>query len=116
MGMGRHRIGWVAGVMLLALASPATLAFRCGTHLVVEGDRGAQVVARCGRPTDVKQRTVLRPAVIWRYGRPYHVPGGPIEKVVETWLYNLGPNQFMREVTLEDGVVTAVRTLDYGYR
>lgn len=104
-------------IALAALLLPGeALAFRCGSRLVHEGDTRAELLARCGRPTDVSTRTVQRPAVVWRHGRPLHVGPGPVEKVVETWTYNLGPDRLMRAVTLEDGVVTRIDTLDRGYR
>ncbi len=113
-----NRSAPLALVVLLALlcVPREAHAFRCGNRLVTEGDIAAEVIARCGEPVQVDRRSVLRPAVVWRHGRPWHLPGGPVEKVVETWTFNLGPNQFMRQVTLEDGVVTRIRTLGYGYR
>jgi len=101
-------------VLALAAASPAH-AFRCGTKLVSEGDTRSEVVAKCGEPTDVDRKSVWRKPIIWRYGRPFEVGTGLIEIPVELWLYNLGPNKLMRRVRLEDGVVTEIETLGYGY-
>ncbi|MGC4029426.1 MAG: DUF2845 domain-containing protein [Steroidobacteraceae bacterium] len=113
----RRPVPLVLAVLLALLCLPReAFAFRCGNRLVTEGDSAAEVIARCGDPVQVDRRAVLRPAVVWRYGRPWQLPGGPVEKVVETWTFNLGPNQFMRQVTIEDGIVKAIRTLGYGYQ
>lgn len=111
----------VAPVLLLALAAAAAAparadGFRCGTKLVVEGTSRGEVLARCGAPTDVERRTILRRPVFWRHGRPYHVPGDLIEVPVETWTYNLGPHKLMRRLRIDDGVVVEIETLGYGYR
>ena len=34
---------------------------------------------------------------------------------VETWIYNFGPNRFMRRVTFEDGRVVRIETLGRGF-
>ncbi|HNR21470.1 MAG TPA: DUF2845 domain-containing protein [Steroidobacteraceae bacterium] len=105
---------------LLLCASGFTAAqadnMRCGQRLVVDGTTRDQVATWCGEPTEVLQRTVLRPPIVWYYGRPVHVGGGHIEVLVETWIYNLGPNKLMRRVIFEDGLVVEVETLGYGYR
>lgn len=101
-------------VGLLALPSSAW-AFRCGNKLVLEGDPGAKVIAICGEPTERKAYTILRPPIIWYYGRPIRVNGGEIEVVVETWIYNLGSRKLMQSVRLEDGIVVEVDTLGYGH-
>ena len=105
----------LAGLTLAALAATPAWAFRCGTHLITEGDTQESVRAKCGEPSQVQHRNVLRPAVIWRYGRPYRVGGGDLDVEIETWIYNLGPNRFMRRLRFEDGVVVEIETLGYGY-
>jgi len=90
--------------------------FRCGTRLVVEGTTRGEVLARCGEPTDVARRSILRRPVLWRYGRPYFLSDDLVEVPVETWTYNLGPNKLMRRLRLEDGLVVEIDTLGYGYR
>lgn len=90
-------------------------AMRCGTRLISEGDLAGELLHRCGEPTQVDRRSIWRPPVFWRGGRPFHVPGGDIEVQVEVWTYNLGRSRLMRRVTLEDGVVRKIETLGYGY-
>lgn len=109
--MMRWIVALVAG---LAVALPAQ-AFRCGTHLVHDGDTRAEVRARCGEPSDIERRSVWRRPVVWIDGRRYFVSQDLVEIPVESWIYNLGPNRLMRRVRFEDGVVVEVETLGYGY-
>jgi len=103
-------------VALGLLASTPSQAFSCGTKLVSEGDSRAEVLAKCGEPADVvAQKSVFRRPVIWNYGRPYFIGQDYIEIPVESWIYNLGPNKLMRRVRFEDGIVTEIETLGYGY-
>jgi len=101
-------------VLALAAASPA-FAFRCGTKLVSKGDTRSAVAAKCGEPTEVDRRTVLREPITWVGGRPYRGGLGLVEIPIEFWVYNLGPSKLMRRVRFEDGVVVDVETLGYGY-
>lgn len=108
-----------ATLAVMAAAIPATAfadGFRCGTRLVVDGTVRSQVRAWCGEPTDVVEKTILRPPLVWRYGRPYYLGNGVIEVTVETWTYNLGPSKLMRRIRFEDGEVVDIETLGYGYR
>ena len=102
--------------LALAASGPAAAAMRCGAHLITEGDTAVEMRRRCGAPVDVEVRTILRPPVIWRYGRPLHVPGGEIEVRVEYWTYNFGSNQLRRRVRVEDGRVKDIETLGHGYQ
>jgi hypothetical protein len=107
---------WLIPLALgLAAASPAH-AFRCGTHLVSEGDTRGAVIAKCGEPTEVDHRSILRAPLVWLHGRPFRVGDALIEVPVELWTYNLGPNKLMQRVRFEDGLVVAIDTLGYGYR
>jgi hypothetical protein len=107
----------VAAVVILGLlaCSPA-FAFRCGTKLVAKGDTRSQVAAKCGEPTDVvKMSSIFRRPTVWANGRPYYLGEDFVEVPVESWIYNLGPNKLMRKVIFEDGVVSEIETLGYGY-
>lgn len=105
----------IAFGLSLAAATPA-LAFRCGTHLVHEGDTRSQVIAKCGDPTEVNDYGyILRRPIIWVGGRPFAVGHGLVEVPVEVWIYNLGPSKFMRRLRFEGGLVADIDTLGYGY-
>lgn len=96
-----------AAALLLPVSSPVH-AFRCGGSLVDEGDSKAEVLIKCGAP-DWKTH--------WSEGymdgadtySSYHVTS---EK--ERWLYNLGPQRFMRILLFEDGRLTAVTSGERG--
>jgi hypothetical protein len=106
-----------AAVLVLGLlaCSPA-FAFRCGTALIAEGDTRSEVLAKCGEPTDIIElRSVFRRPMIWTNGRPYYIGTDYMEVPVEAWVYNLGPNKFMRRLRFEGGVVAEIETLGYGY-
>jgi hypothetical protein len=105
-----------AALIFGLLACSPAFAFRCGNRLVSEGDSRSEVAAKCGEPAEVVTlRSVFRRPVIWSYGRPYFVGDDFVEIPVETWIYNLGPNKFMRRVRFEGGIVTEIETLGYGH-
>jgi hypothetical protein len=106
----------VIAVSLLqaAPAAAATNTFRCGSALIYEGDEQARVLAKCGEPNDIHRSVAWRPSGIWRYGRFYASDSGR-EVPVEVWIYNRGPNQFVRRLKFEDGELVEIETLGYGY-
>jgi hypothetical protein len=107
---------FVAVLALSLLAASPAFAFRCGTKLVSKGDTRDQVAAKCGEPTDiVKMSSLFRRPTIWANGRPYYLGDDFVEVQVQGWVYNLGPNKLMQKVIFEDGVVTDIETLGYGY-
>jgi hypothetical protein len=115
------------------LAEPA-LALRCQGKIITAGDPEAKVRRFCGEPTSVQQR------MIYRGGTPRprvyrEVMAGDelsqisstreellihdrsvVEVLVEEWTYNFGPYKLMRLVRFENGLVTEVHQLGYGYR
>ncbi len=102
----------VACAVLLA-AVPA-YAFRCGTRVITSGDPADKVLQFCGSPASVQTRHAERPYVD-EFGRSYLSRGLVEEVVIEEWTYNLGPNQFIRLVRIENGRVAEVKSLGYGY-
>lgn len=104
-----------AGVAVAALAAAADAeALRCQHRLITEGDRSVEVRRYCGEPVAVNSRYVTRPYVS-RRGRYLHFPGFVSEVLVEEWTYNFGPHRLMRVVRIEDGVVTDIEALGYGF-
>ena len=99
-------------VIVLAICLLPTLShadsLSCSGGIVSSGDSAVDLIVRCGQPewkesyqeeiTDrvdpnLKQRTYV---------------------TVELWTYNFGPQQFMRIVTLRNGVIAGIRTGQYG--
>jgi hypothetical protein len=85
----------------------------CDASLLRPGDTKADALGRCGPPAASAAWHAPRttPAVV---DSTRAAPPAFIARV-ELWVYNLGPNQFLRLVRFEDGRVTAVETGGYGY-
>jgi hypothetical protein len=91
-------------------------AMRCGSKLVSEGATRAEVRSKCGEPSDVQTRTILRRPYYDFHGRIVYYGDGLVEVPVELWTYNFGPYKLMRRVRFVDGIVDEIETLDHGYR
>jgi hypothetical protein len=123
----RLTVGAGLGLLLLTTAGPAH-AFRCGNKIVSEGDHYSKVLKHCGEPVSVQERVIYREGLT----RPRFRVEGPnglryeeevvqyrrsyVEVLVEEWTYNFGPNRLMQLVRFENGFVTDVDRLGYGYR
>ncbi len=85
---------------------------RCDPGFVHEGDARLDVLARCGEPAVVDA---------WDETRDAFATGAGLARAetvsirVEVWTYDLGPNQLVRFVRMENGRVTAISTGTYGY-
>jgi hypothetical protein len=108
-----RRAALVASVVGLLLLADQAHAFRCGNRIVTKGDHAVEVLERCGEPT-YRQ---TRPAYTgFRYGTRFGLGIHYAEEIlVEEWTYNFGPHRLMRVLRIEDGIVTAIRHLGYGY-
>jgi uncharacterized protein DUF2845 len=104
----------IAACAVLMLAALPAYAFRCGTRVITQGDPADKVLNFCGSPISVQTRRAERP-YIDELGRSYLYKGLVEEVLIEEWTYNLGPNQFMRLVRIENGRVVEVKSLGYGY-
>jgi hypothetical protein len=87
-------------------------AMRCGTRIISRGDIEDKLLQFCGEPSAVQRRLVRRTA---SFELGAFLPGFIEDVWVEDWTYNLGPYKLMRIVRLENGVVTDIRQLGYGY-
>ena len=107
------------------LFTNSALAMRCGTKLVSKGDSMFKVYKLCGTADFVQERTIYRYGIpISRFTSVDNRLGdrelllhqrSRVEVLVEDWTYNFGPNQFVRRVRFEDGVVIRIDTQSYGY-
>ncbi len=101
-------------LVLLVDASSAQ-AMRCGTRLVREGDSTAEVRATCGDPVDVITTTEVRQRTIYnRVGGVLVADTISVEVQVQQWVYNLGPQRFMRRLVFENGLLVEIEQLDRG--
>jgi len=105
-----------AAWLTLATADARADGMRCGSKLIRDGDTRDAVLAKCGEPTDVQRRTILRRPYFDFEGRIVYYGDGLVEVPVEIWTYNLGPYRLMRRIRLVDGLVEDIETLGYGYR
>jgi hypothetical protein len=102
-------------LFVLAACPAAAETLRCGNDLITEGDPLPRVLRLCGEPVDVERFTEFREPTYWIGGRLVRAAGGWREVRIETWIYNFGPNTFMRRLRFEDGEVVSIETLGYGY-
>ncbi len=107
--------GLVFAISTVALASSAD-ALSCRQRLVDVGDASARVLDLCGEPAELVQRTEQRSVVVSQ-----QAPDGSIVSytltqsvVVESWLYDFGPQRFMQRLIFEDGVLRRIEALSYG--
>ena len=97
---------------LATIALPADVlaaSFNCRGGIISTGDSSMDVLAKCGDPDSKESH---QEELSERLG------DNTRQKTfitVEDWTYNFGPTQFMRTVVLKNGVVTDVRTGNYGY-
>ena len=118
-------------VLSLAAADAHADYMRCERELISRGDHQGEVLAACGEPLIVSQRTIYRSGFPNRRLRSLSLGNGyysditsgeliyhdrsVVEVPVDVWTYNFGPRTFMREVTFIDNRVTAIKTLGYGH-
>jgi len=107
-----------AALALLAAAPPAAAdSIRCAGGIVSSGDSKLDLLAKCGPATLVEREEVRRARVV-SSGPPAAaavVAVAASASGLETWTYDLGPNQLVRLVTLERGRVVRVETAGHGY-
>ncbi len=115
-------------VVLLVSAQPA-FAVRCGTKLVTTGDHLAKIEHICGEPAFIQVSTVYRSGYPRLSGlrtsqSRHESPSDQellihnrsvIEVQVEEWTYNFGPRRFMHSIRFENGIVTKIKSLGYGF-
>ena len=107
----RGSVGVVIAAALVAIAAPAH-ALTCGPRVISTGDDASKVLEFCGEPASVQTRHIDR-TPIDANGRVYR--GFTEEVLVEEWTYNFGPRQLMVKIRLDNGVVTDIKYLGYGY-
>ncbi|MCZ8076627.1 MAG: DUF2845 domain-containing protein [Paucibacter sp.] len=104
------------------MAAPSAWAFRCNSFVIDAGMAKPEVLRKCGRPNLQEQRIdrrILRVRVpaAPSSGLP---PGSTVELererqvLIEEWVYNFGPQQFMQQLVFEDGRLVSVKDLGYG--
>ncbi len=104
------------------LLTPSAWAFRCNSFVIDAGMAKPEVLRKCGTPSLQEQRIDrrilrLRVPAAPNSGLP---PGSTVELererqvLIEEWVYNFGPQQFMQQLVFEDGRLVSVKDLGYG--
>ena len=94
---------------LVVLFPHASLAMRCGNDLVDVGDTKILVLKKCGEPA-------LKEEIGEDIYHENDALGRRKEKrYVEQWTYNFGSTRFIYILTIKNGTVVDIRTLDKGF-
>jgi hypothetical protein len=99
---------------LIAWTAPhaaATGTMICKGGIVSVGDTAGEVVAKCGEPATRSSREEKRVTEESRSGHARVVTTVSIDD----WVFNFGPNEFQYQVILENGKVSRMESLNYGY-
>lgn len=94
----------LAALFMSVAAYPSGAGMRCGAQLIQEGFHMGQVKALCGEPASES-------SYYYRYDTSY----GHQNILVTYYLYNFGPNKFMRALRFEGGKLKSIELLGYGY-
>lgn len=107
--------------LLLAAVPDDGRAFRCGSGLVIEGDRTGKVLIECGPPTSKEvggskkqgkshQTDGVKKTQKSSQSGTHHENSGKVER----WFYNCGEHDFVYILTFEGGVLTKEEMKGYG--
>ena len=101
--------------LVLSVDASSAQAMRCGTRLVREGNTPSQVRAFCGEPDDVITTMETRQRTVYvRVGGALVADTISVQIQVVQWVYNLGPQRFMRRLVFENGLLVEIEQLDRG--
>jgi len=93
------------GVTAQSGAQDTLTSLRCGTRLVVVGETKTDVAIKCGPP--LHQQFVGEKIV--------RTPYGYDKIVVEEWVYNFGPTDFLHTLRFEGGRLAIIFRGERGY-
>jgi hypothetical protein len=91
---------------------------RCSAEQIVDGMSKYRLLSACGDPlTRNVAQTFFQPyRPVYRNGYPVRSDGPVVQVYREEWVYDFGPNLFMRVLTLENGRVTDIKNGERGNR
>ena len=92
----------------------ASDSMRCEGRLILRNDHVSKLERFCGEPESYVTSTSYRTISRWNYRYQTHFYE-EVEVIHEEFVFNLGPNKFMRLVKVENGIVKKVETLGYGF-
>lgn len=96
---------WFFGALSAVSAEDSLSSLRCGTRLVLIGETKTDVAAKCGPPLhgQIVGEKIVR------------TPYGFDKMVVEEWVYNFGPTDFLHTLRFEGGRLAAIYRGERGY-
>ncbi len=102
--------------LILAAMNVSVLATESGTMscqggIVSIGDTAGEVVSKCGQPANTAQREQKKVTEGSKSSRETVIT----TVTIDDWTFNFGPNQFQYRLLLENGRVTNIESLNYGY-
>lgn len=83
----------------------------CKGGIVSIGDTAGEVISKCGQPATTTQREQKRAEEGSRSTSDRIITS----VTIDDWIFNFGPNQFQYELLLENGRVSRIESLGYGY-
>jgi hypothetical protein len=83
----------------------------CKGGIVSMGDTAGEVISKCGQPASTTQREQKRVEEGSKSTRDRTIT----TITIDDWIFNFGPNQFQYQLLLENGRVTRIESLGYGY-
>ena len=104
-------------ILVLLLAPSLLLAesVRCGSQLILKGSTSEELLAYCGKPTQVTSNGTTHGLIGNTYRGSGVIGEATGDIIVETWTYDFGPNQLMQRIRIENGVVVQIDSLGYGH-
>ncbi len=106
---------WACAAMAAIPIGASAQSVVCAGKIINEGISQAEVGAKCGKPAQVDHRTRTVGGAIVSPGQPGYVAGSSEDIQIDLWTYNFGPNKLMQRIWFEDGIVTRVESLGYGF-
>lgn len=84
---------------------------RCKGGIVSVDASAGEVLAKCGQPATTTQSAKK----VVEKGQYANQTRTITTVVVDNWIFNFGPDQFQYRLELQDGRVSRIESLDYGY-
>ncbi|WP_224981856.1 DUF2845 domain-containing protein [Geomonas agri] len=101
----------VSAVVMLSAPAYADETVRCKGGIVSVGDSAGEVLAKCGQPATTTQSSKK----VVQKDQQSSPTRSITNIIVDNWIFNFGPNEFQYQLELQDGRVSRIQSLDYGY-